>query len=427
MTGRAYVHFLRGPSVYFLGSGLNQIFPLLLLPILTRYLDPAAYGVAALFMGAVQMSSLVVGFGGHAAVARAYHEFPRATIHRYVGSLFVMLAATLVVALVPALIWRDALGGALGLPAGLIAVVPVTASATFVSLTNLALWQAEQRPVPYVAYATARAAAYFVGALILVVGAGLSWQGMVGAQIGTALVFAGVSVAILVRRGYLGRAWGRAEARHILRFAGPLIPHQIARFGQNWADRFFLVGLLGLEAAGLYAVAASLARVMDMAVDSYAKAWTPHVYAAMKRGGETARIRLVRQSYLYMAMIAALALLSWLVIPPLAPILLGPGFQAAVGYVPPLLLAGLLDGWFRAFAVYTLNAKRTELTSAATMAGAMVQVALLVPLIGRFGVAGAAWAMVVGAAVTLAVGVWACRRVQPMPWFAALKRTRTSG
>lgn len=422
MRGQGYVLFLRGPSLYFLGNALNQVFPLLLLPVLTRYLEPAAYGVATLFLGAMQMSSLLVGLGGHAAVTRAYHDVARDTLRRHVGSLFVIMAVTLVLLLVPALAWPEALGRVLGVPASLVPVVPVAGAATFVSMTNLALWQAEQRPIPYVTYGVARAAAYFAGAMVLVVGAGLSWEGMVGAQVGSALAFAVASLIILARRGYLGRAWGMAEVRDILRFAGPLIPHQLARFGQNWADRFVLAGMLGLEAAGIYAVAASLARVMDMAVESYAKAWTPHVYAVMKDAGPRARIRLVRQSYLYMAMIAALAALSWLVIPLAVPVLLGPRFQAAAAFVPPLLLAGMLDGWFRAFTVYALNARRTELTSAATVGGAVVQVGLLVPLIERLGIAGAAWALVIGAAVTLAISIWVCWRYQPMPWLAALGR-----
>jgi O-antigen/teichoic acid export membrane protein len=86
---------VRVASVYTVAQVLNALIPLLLLPILTRHMDTAEYGVATLFATLVALTNIVVGLSLHGAIQRAY--FDDAVDHpAYVGTCLYLLGGATV-------------------------------------------------------------------------------------------------------------------------------------------------------------------------------------------------------------------------------------------------------------------------------------------------------------------------------------------
>jgi len=61
-------------TIYFLSNSLSKMVPIVLMPILTRLLTTADYGVVGIFNALGICVNSVVSVGGTGAVARAYYD-----------------------------------------------------------------------------------------------------------------------------------------------------------------------------------------------------------------------------------------------------------------------------------------------------------------------------------------------------------------
>ena len=74
--------FFKGSFIYLLGSVLNSILPLLVLPVLTRYLTPADFGFVATATVLTQILSVFIGLNAYGLVARSHFDDDPANLAR---------------------------------------------------------------------------------------------------------------------------------------------------------------------------------------------------------------------------------------------------------------------------------------------------------------------------------------------------------
>ena len=67
--------FLADSSIYLTGTSVSAIVPILILPIITRYLTPSDYGIYAIFILFGSVTSGLLSFGLKAATYRFYFEY----------------------------------------------------------------------------------------------------------------------------------------------------------------------------------------------------------------------------------------------------------------------------------------------------------------------------------------------------------------
>src|SRR5665648_509182 len=83
--------------IYTLTKAINASIPFLLMPVLTRYLNPEDYGVVAMF--GVLLSFLVpfTGLNSHGAIARKYYDRDEVDLPTYVTNcLLILITSTLI-------------------------------------------------------------------------------------------------------------------------------------------------------------------------------------------------------------------------------------------------------------------------------------------------------------------------------------------
>ena len=96
--------------------------------------------------------------------------------------------------------------------------------------------------------------------------------------------------------------------------------------------------------------------------------------------------------------------------------LIHPSFWSGLPVVPVVALAYLFNGLYFVMLAPLMLDKRTGAVSAATWAGALVNIALNLLLIPRYGMMGAAWATL-AAYASMAAAVWALgRSSRPVPY-----------
>jgi O-antigen/teichoic acid export membrane protein len=91
---------LRGSATYLLSNLLSAAIPFLLLPVLTRFLAPAQYGPVAIYQTLLTGLVAFIGLTGNGAAAVKYYEndISATELKYYIGSCFVVLAGTTLLA-----------------------------------------------------------------------------------------------------------------------------------------------------------------------------------------------------------------------------------------------------------------------------------------------------------------------------------------
>jgi len=405
---------IRHSLAYLVARGLPGLANLFALMLYTRLLSADDYGRYALVIAGVSMAGVMLFQWQRVVVARwlpARETDPTRFLGEALG-LFCLLAAIAATAgLAVALWWPDPVWQRL-----LAFAVPLLVAANWLEL-NLVVAAAQLAPARYGRLSTTKSL------LALGLGGTLAWIGigayapLFGLLAGCVLAVPlfGLSVWQGVRLG-----WPEHSALRVqLRFGLPLI----ATFGLDWvvasSDRLLIGWLMGVDAAGKYAVGYDLAQQsLGMLLAVVQVAAYPLVVRALEDSGHgAARARLRQNGELIVALALAGAAVLYTFTSELASVVVGPAFRSdTIELLPWIALAAAIGG-IKAYhfdLAFHLG-RRSEalvLTSAAT---ALANVGLNLILIPRFGLLGAAWAAVMAFLLGLLLSGRLGRRAFPMP------------
>ncbi len=385
---------LRNTSLYVAAGLLPNLVNLILLPVYTRFLDPADYGLVSLVTTLMSFLGAVAGLQLANSTARLYFDYEGERLKSYVSTvLFSLLAINGV------LLCGYHLAGPLlthwlfprvevpYVPHVLLGLVGLF----FMTIVNFCkgLFRVQER-----------AGVFFAGSLSFVIaGAGfgvyfvavrrMGPQGVLLATAANAALHAGLMIFYI--RSLLRFRFERKILRGALRFSLPLIPHTMGMVLFAYTDKYILSFHVPLAAIGIYDLAGRLARVMSMIVVSYHAAMTPDFMRASLTGKSAAAARytgiITRWTVLLCGMFLGLSLFAEEVIRLLAP----PSYHAAYLLVP-VLAAGFVFRGLHGFPIAALMfEKRTRVFPVITLGAGLLNVAMNLWLIPIYGVPAAAW------------------------------------
>ncbi|HEX2292307.1 MAG TPA: oligosaccharide flippase family protein [Gaiellaceae bacterium] len=414
--GKRLGELARHSAVYGVGSLVSRFIAVLLLPVYTRYLSPADYGLIETLIALSAVLTVLLAAGVKSAFFRFYFdEADEAGKRRVIRTSFWFTMAT----------------GTAGLAAGIVLAGPISellfrtsehadlVRAAFVGLwahvnyeQMTSLFRVEQRSVAYL-IATLINLGLTVGATLLLVV--VLEEGPIGVIVGnftgTLLVYAGL---LAYRREQLGLEWDRPLLREMNRFGMPLVPSALFLWAMNFSDRFFLVRLSGAREVGLYAIGVRLASAIILLLAAFRTAWPAFAYS-IEDDREAARTYAYVLTYL-------VALTSWMALglgvlaPWLVRLLTTEDFYEADRVVAPLAFAAVLFGAYIVIVIGIGRARRTRSNWIITGTAAVASVAVNLVLIPEFGMIGAAIAGLTAYAILFLGMAWKAQQVFPVPY-----------
>jgi O-antigen/teichoic acid export membrane protein len=410
---------LRSAVVYATANVLSSAIPFVLLPVLTRVLSPADFGMVAMF-SVVQVILLpLTGLSTKHAVAAHFFSPGGGDVTRFLTTCLILTAVSSASVALLLLPFRAVLVSITQLPAGWLWVALVAAAAQFVILLTLALWQARGNAVRFGVFQVLQIATNVGLSLLFVLSLGLGWEGRVLGQVGSLVLFAALGVLLLWLRSDLGWPPRADHAREALAFGLPLVPHGLTLAVAMVADRFLVSGMLSVEQTGLYTAALQISMVLTLAVQAFNRAYQPWLLGGLQLDSPAFRRRAVQGSYLYFLFLAAAAAVIGLAAPLIVDILLGEQFHPAAAFIPFLAFGVAFDGMYNVVANYLILSRRTAWLSFANMTAAALHIAAGVLLIRRNGTVGAAQAFVLAQAILFLFTWWLACRAYAMPWRSA--------
>ncbi|HEY2160325.1 MAG TPA: lipopolysaccharide biosynthesis protein [Solirubrobacteraceae bacterium] len=384
----------RSLAAYQVADVVSKFIAVLLLPVYTRYINPAGYGEVELLANGVIFISILARFGIIEAFLR-YHftdsdqERRDALARRAV--LFTLLTTTVVsiaLAVAAGPLSKLVLGHR-DVPIFLIAVLGLWA------FTNLelayGLLRVDERVRVYATASLINVGLTIVASVVLVVGLGKGANGLLLGNYGASTVVL-LGLWWTMRHRLLPRHGAGAERLGtLLRFGLPTVPAEASVYALSIIDRYYIYHGRSPTLAGLYSIAIKLAGAVAFIVRAFQYAWPPLAYSVTD-DNEAARLYgLVATYYVLISgwVVAGLALLGrWVV-----RLLAAHSYYGAYRALPWVALGWALYGLWVVFLVIAGRAKVTTRNFPAALAGLAANVVLLIVLVPSLGIAGAGIAL----------------------------------
>ena len=383
-------------AAYQVADVVSKFIAVLLLPVYTRYIPPAGYGVVELLANGVILISILVRFGMIESFLRFYFsdDDPArrdALARRAVGFL---LVTTTVVSLVLAVFAAPLSKIVLGYRDPAIFRIAVLGLWAFTNLEMAyALLRVEERLRTYATASLINVGLTIGASLALVVGLGQGAKGLLLGNYGASTVVL-LGLWWTMRHRLRPRRHPGVEGHGVLfGFGLPTVPAEASVYALSIVDRYYIFhhGVTGPRQAGLYSIAIKLAGAVAFIVRAFQYAWPPLAYS-VRDDAEAARLYgLVTTYYLLVSglVVAGLALLGRWVLRLLA----APAYYQAYRALPWVALGWALYGLWVVFLVIAGRAKVTTRNFPAALAGLAANVVLLLVLVPPLGIAGAGIAL----------------------------------
>ncbi|HEX5145491.1 MAG TPA: lipopolysaccharide biosynthesis protein [Conexibacter sp.] len=398
---------LKTTAAYQVGDIVSKLFAVALLPIYTRHVSEAQYGVAELLMTGIILVSILIRLGIGEAFLR-YHYADEDQVRRDAlarrATGFLLVATTLCA--IPLAIFAAPLSQVvLDMRDPGVFRVAVLGLWTFTNLElAMSLLRVDERARAYAVTSLCNVLLTIGLTVWLVVGRDEGARGLLlGNYAASTLVllalWSSMAGRLLPRRG--GAAHPRLHpVRQLLRFGLPTVPADASVYALNLVDRYYLFHRYGAATAGVYSIAVKLAGVTAFIARAFQYSWPPLAYS-IKDDDEAARFYAFVATYYLLVTgwaVAGLLLLGrWF-----TRLLAAPSFFEAYTALPWLALGWALYGLFVIFVVIAGRAEVTTRNFAAAGCGLGANVLLLVVLTPSLGIAGAGLALA-GAYVAMLV------------------------
>lgn len=376
--------------IYTLANALNSAIPLLLLPILTRYLVPEEYGILAMFTALTAVMTAIASLGTHGVLTREYYLRNQASFSAFVGTCVYILSGCSIGLLALITILGGPISDFTGIPEQWLVAAVLAGSGQLLCSIGLVIWQVRERPFTY---GLLQICASLLNALVslgLVIGFDMGWQGRVVGQV-FAVTLTGLLVTVLLAR----TAWIRFEfssddARKALRYGIPLVFHGLGATAVAMTDRTLIANFVSLNETGLYVVAAQIAMALTFIADSFNRAYAPWLFAKLNSGDIAIRRNIVAGTYWYFAAVLVLAGLLNAVGPFMVGSIIGPEYSAALHYLFWLSLASAFCSMYYMVTLYIQFSGKTEYLALITILVGILNIPVCYLLIHWHGGIGAA-------------------------------------
>ncbi|MEJ7784245.1 MAG: lipopolysaccharide biosynthesis protein [Solirubrobacteraceae bacterium] len=409
----------RQGSVYTLGTAVQLLGGLLVLPVLTRVLDQTEFGAAVLSQAIGTVAAILIGAGLAPAIMRRYFdggiEGVGSAASRLVASSIVIACAGTTVLLVlvaacssflgferPSALW---LGVVLAFPLAIIA-------------SSSALLRVQERPWAFVVVVLAQS----LGGQIFGVGAVLAFGATASAYLSGYLAggVLGACLAVACSGAARARPATTATLRRALAIGGPTIPVAFAMIFIALGDRFVIQGLSGPVDVARYQVAYLIGALGITLLSALQSAWLPITFATSAAGrwsilayNTTAVVRLA------MVLVAVISMLAPFGLQVLAPASYAHADLLAVTVV--VALAALPWAIYLPLAQVLLWEERTRPMLVIGPAAAITNLVLAALLFPGYGLQGVAVATFLALSFQAFLCAWAVKRIVSIPWdFAGL-------
>jgi O-antigen/teichoic acid export membrane protein len=411
-----YKRLLKDTSLYSISTVLARGFALITVPIYTRILSPADYGVLDLLSYTAAIVVLFMGAALDHAVARFYQEAESELDKKRIASTVLFYNIFIFAVLIPVVkpVAEVLAHGWLDNQVG-----PETVVLVFIFIWVNAIFYITNNQLKY-CFLAKESALCNIGNVIVSIVLGFVFivyfrWGVFGLFLGQVIGQGLFSLLAL----YYGRAsyalvfhW--ATLRRMLVYSLPLVPGTLSFYAMQYVDRYVLNDLKGLHEVGLYGIGARLASLVYLLLQGFQGAWHPIVMKSFKDEDAPARFSVVFNYYLIvmLTIMVGLSLFGKEILSLLTTLAFRQGYV-----VVPLLVFSAIMASIGGFFTYGIQiAQKSHIRLFLNFSALIINVVLAYIFVPWLGIIGAALSTALSFVFLTAVGLMFSQQLYYVPY-----------
>ena len=404
-------------SVIYLGSSiLNKAIPFLLLPILTKYLSPAEYGVLSIFQLMISFFTAFVGMNMSMNISKNFFKYNKQETSLMIGNILMILSLTTLIYFFITLGLSFYYQEIFSVPSNWVILIPLLSFMFMVNTINLTILRNQDKAYLFGVFEIINTAINMGVTILLLIMYHYGWYSRVGGIIIAYGIFFIISLFYMKKNGFIILRYDREESRKILKLSIPLIPHVLGGIIISLSDRFFIERMVNLEMVGIYSVGYMFGMVVLLFTSAFLKAWAPWFYKMLSDVDDKKKRNIVRYSYLYILATFVIAFGVSIFAKFIIPYVVDVRYAGAEIYVFWIAIGYAVHGVYKIFFPYLVHISKTSFLAVSTVIAAVLNLIFNYFLIKEYGAIGAAYATVFSFIASASLVFWYQNKHFKMPW-----------
>ena len=405
-------------GIYTFSSGIASFISFLLVPIFTRILSTAEYGLVATATSIQGILLILILLDLPSAVGREYFSRDSPSqFSRYLATTLniVLLWGGLLFGIL-LLVPQDIIHAVLMVDRWLIIACCFMAFAGAINLFQMTLWQMAQKPFPYGLVTVLNV---LVSGILGIVAVLTLHMGAAGRIWGMAITSVCITLVILPgmwNQFRLSFTIDKTCARKAFSFSLPLVPHDLSSWIMSLADRLLLGRLANLAVTGIYSVGVAFSQIVSLVVDGFGRSWVPFVYSKLAENAPEAKREVVQIGKFFVLFVSLMALGISMFSPEIVRLLLHKDYYESAAIIPLVNLGFVANSIYRVFVIPLFYSKKTAFLMMMSITGAVLNVTFNFLFIPRLLAVGAAWAALGATIVRVVLTYFYSQKKIYLPW-----------
>lgn len=381
---------LKHTSIYGIGTVVGQAVGFILLPVYTRYLTPADYGVMALVNATMGIIGIVVGLGMNNAISRFYYEFDNDGKRKLVVSTIYFIGLGMGILMAPVFY---VLSGYLS-----IVVFKSTAYQKLFLVSSIALLfgiitnicmeylRVIAASTKYVSISLIRMVVVISFNIFFIVFEKTGVIGIFYSSLISGIIFSSLLSFYLLSK--IGLNFSLSLSIEMIKYSFPLIFSNIFRVIVNESDKYFVNYFFSPAETGIFSLAQKIASSIHTLVTSpFIQTYIPRRFEIMKR--EDAKETYASISIYYLLVVSSIGLALAVFSHEIITVMTTTQYYASSKFIPFMILSLIIFGMKYHFQIGIMIEKKTKIIAYINAISCFINIALNWLLIRHWGIWGA--------------------------------------
>ncbi len=408
---------VKDSSIYFGFKIIDMLFPLFLLPIITRKLEPDEYGLYVLYTALTAVLLPLLTLSVDSSILLNYFKLKGQEFSNYFSSgYFLLIISSIAIGFI---VWlfRFPLSNLASFPAELVIILILACFFQFHSNLALNIYQVRQEPIKYGIFSLSLTIVRNALILILLFYFNLDGKGIIYGHLFSNILFFLISIYLFWSLNLFTLKLSKAFILDNIKVGYPLSLHQFGSWLASSATRIIVGGILGTAAAGSFGVGATIGMIVAFTQDSFNRAFAPYLFNQLQAFNKDVEGKLIKMTYAYNVGLLIFALVVGVAGYWSVGLLFGSSYEQSKKVVMFLCLAYAFDGMYKMHVNYIFFTKKTHLIFLITLTTGLLNILLSFLFVRNFGIAGGAISLCVINFIGYLFSWYIGNRVFPMDWF----------
>ena len=373
-------------------SMLQKVLPVITLPIITGLLsNSSSYGIADMFNLIISFGSTIAILGMYDAIFREFFEKNNKEYQKKViaTGLNIVIISGLII-MISIIILRRLLSIYLFSEIKYSNLIFLSGITVFISVLNSIIYaptrMTNQRKIFFITGILFPIIAFIITYLCIKIG--YTYEALIYGTIGMNVISL-ITFYILNKKYFSLKIFDKKIAKELLKIGIPLVPTFLIYWIFHSMDRIMINKILGAEELGIYSVGAKVSSVSQLIYTAFAGGWSYFAFSTMK---DKEQVKINSKVFEYLGIVSFIVfIIAQPFISPVFNIFFEGDYIRGKEVFSFLFLSPLILMLFQTVGNQVIVVKKSYLSTAALLLGALLNIFLNYILIKNYGIEGAAF------------------------------------